>query len=365
MTDQTTAAPSGQSAHREAAVEVEDLLSHLDSTDPDTLEVAFGRGRRYRLHTRTLRLARSALRQSQDRIDAARNGLVAQGPTDVDVRQVRNLSRLVSDLTDAQWPTTLDLAIMNIKPNALAAVLRAGLASVVGDATETSVDATPAPEPASAEVPSPSAGEGHLPMLSELGDYLDTWRHGLDGRRYTYVALLPSDGPGGYVTGSDVPSPAYISVAGLVMLLRAATEPADTAPSAEVPSPSAEEADVDGFSSRLREGLHGVAQLFGVEQPTPEYSSENPVREAVYGVLSNGEGAPVADLVRDLTIAALDAAAIEVRTSIVVPAVSPIVMLDAPVPADRVLPLVERVRESAADAAADELRILARSDAVR
>lgn len=349
MTDPTTAAPSGYSAPREAAVELEDLLTHLDldgALDPDTFDVVLpGRDttRRYHGHIRTLRLARTALRDLQRRRDAARGALATQGPEDVsttDVEAIARLAQTFAQMDPTQTAVGIDYKLANVSPPALAAVLRAGLASVVGDATPNTVDAEPAaetaPEPARAEVSEPSVRAAV--------------QYSADGRRLTVSA------EGIYErTQVDVVAPGTV------------LEPVLDRPVLEVGYPAVPVPDLDPEPSSPDPVAPAEASMSSV------YGAmvfENPVQAAVARTLGLADGAvtDAGELVRSLARAVLDEAADHLRATLRQPRVTPLLVIDPDHTVwteDSVVGMADRYRRTVADAAADELRILARLDSAR
>jgi hypothetical protein len=116
----------------------------LDERDPGDagvlITVNVAAGKTYRIHSRTLQLAISAIEDRESRQRRVRRALEAQEPADVSTSDLGALSRLVADLAGVHpLSATADLDLSQVGPRALAAVLRAGLATLVGEATATAV----------------------------------------------------------------------------------------------------------------------------------------------------------------------------------------------------------------------------------
>jgi hypothetical protein len=319
MTDQTTTPPA---SNKEAAHELEDMLGHLGGdAGPTSVRVSMGRDTTYWLHTRTLRLAVSALRDRQNRIDAVNDTLAAQGPTALSTEQVKRISRLTADLADTETGVTLDLFTRGLQPTALAAVLRAGLTSVVGSSTADTVDRAD-------DVPYAQNAEPGL-ALTSFAAHLESFG------RFPYAAILPAKDSATWENGGpDVPLPAWISARALALILREAAAPIEPAKHDAPPAPERHE-----YSTEVRQAASDVLEL----------DDEHDVK------------------VRLVVNAVLDIASEHVRDVLKRPRTTPLVVMNQPkeVRAEDVQDLLGRFRGVIADAAADELRILARLDDVR
>lgn len=397
MTDQTTTAPAGTNAFREAANEIDAVLDrlHADTVGPEHVSIPIGPGKAYRLHTRALRLATVALAEKQDRENAVHTALQAQGPTDLPTLQIKRIAQLVTDITtgDNDALGSIDAIPNDIRPEALAAVLRAGLASVVGTAAINPVDVTIETE----ELVGGPAGyltseSRTVPVqaidsaLKAVADHLDTYDYG-PGQRYPYACILPSTNATGHERGIEVPAPAWISARALAKILRSWPTTAPTREMIGDAVRSVSSSDSDSGYVRIDRAIESVCGALGLEvrevtpvatnPPAPQSSPwdvrlelevdtlENPVQHAVATVLHNGwQELSRFALVRAITVAALDASADVVRRELKRPRVTPLVVLDrTELNAEQVVEVVDRYRRTMADAAADELRILARTDA--
>lgn len=372
MTDPTTASPA---TNIEAAHELEDMLANLATPRPQhSVNVSLGKGQNYWLHTRTLRMAISALRDRQDRIDAVDAAHQAQDGTQLATEQVQRISRVIADLADlADNYVTLDLSTMGIKPQALAAVLRAGMASVVGSSSEDSIDYAVHAEPGLA--------------LTTFAAHLESFAESRPDR-FPYAAVLPAKNAVSWQEGPDDPKPAWISSRALASIIRLASGPVEhdidgnLIPDSELPdlarrllkqneelTRQAKERHEKHTQQQLRMvTLQEQQRTATVDRATlPETRASvqaTDVRQAASDILDLSDAHDVK--VRLVVNAVLDVASEHIRRVLKKPRVTPLVVMPrAEISGEDLVDIIERYRRTTADTAADELRILARLDDVR
>lgn len=360
MTDPTTTAPA---SNIEAAHELEDMLANLPTPRPQqSVNVILGKGGNYWLHTRTLRMALHALRDRQTRIDAVDTALEAQSGTQLATEQVQRISRLIADLADSEPApvVTLDLSIMGIQTTALAAVLRAGMASVVGSSSEDSIDYAVHAEPGVA--------------LTTFAAHLESFAESRPDR-FPYAAVLPAKNAVSWQEGPDDPKPAWISSRALASIIRLASGPVEhdidgnLIPDSELPDLARRllkqnEELTREIKAHYERALQGQ-DTGSTPAPEPSRHYSTAVRQLASDILAVDEEHDLK--VRGVVNAVLDAAAEHLRDVLKRPRLTPLVIMSQPkdVSATDVQDLLGRFRGVIADAAADELRILARLDDVR